>query len=197
MSYCLERGHLELEINTEQLCMDDCLLFFLFADNKTNNSDAVCSWWRRYPCVPANEECTGLSLTMTVALLWNFCDVSYLISTAEYVVRVFLSGFLEQLLTHTYTCSAFVQLAQGATTGGWGSGPPENLDGPPQLFYEECDYRYITDCSARNWVYHPYFVLYNNLDQEIGPPSLKSWLRPWVSLNFQTNPGWAWLGRRI
>jgi len=35
------------------------------------------------------------------------------------------------------------------------------------------------DCSARNWVYHPYFVLYNNLDQGIGPPTLKTWLRPW------------------
>jgi len=43
------------------------------------------------------------------------------------------------------------------------------------------DYHYATDCSARNWVYHPYFVLYNNLDQGIGwldPPTLKTWLRP-------------------
>ena len=43
---------------------------------------------------------------------------------------------------------------------------------------EECDYRYVTVCSARNWVYHPYFVLYNNLDQGIVPPTLKTWLRP-------------------
>ena len=34
------------------------------------------------------------------------------------------------------------------------------------------------DCSARNWVYHPYFVMYNNLDQGIGPPTLETWLRP-------------------
>jgi len=32
------------------------------------------------------------------------------------------------------------------------------------------------DCSARNWAYHPCFVLYNNLDQGTG---LKTWLRPW------------------
>jgi len=37
------------------------------------------------------------------------------------------------------------------------------------------------DCSARNWVYHPCFVLYNNLDQGIGPPTLKTWLRPCIS----------------
>ena len=62
---------------------------------------------------------------------------------------------------------------------GSGSPPPKKkLDGPPQLFDEECDYRYVTHCSARNWVYHPYFVLYNNLDQGIGPPTLKTWLRP-------------------
>jgi len=39
----------------------------------------------------------------------------------------------------------------------------------PTFFDEECDYRHVTACSARNWVYHPYFVLYSNLDQEIGP----------------------------
>jgi len=56
-----------------------------------------------------------------------------------------------------------------ATTGGRRDPDPQNLDGPVQLFDEECDYRYVTDCSAQNWVYHPYFVLYNNLDQGIGP----------------------------
>jgi len=39
----------------------------------------------------------------------------------------------------------------------------------PNFFDEECDYRYVTHCSARNWVYHPYFVLYSNLHQGIGP----------------------------
>jgi len=48
----------------------------------------------------------------------------------------------------------------------------------PKFLDEECDYRYVTHCSARNWVYHPYFVLHNNLDQGIGPPTLKTWLRP-------------------
>ena len=63
---------------------------------------------------------------------------------------------------------------QGRNHGGGfgGSGPHQNLDGPPQLFYV------AAGCSARNWVYHPYFVLYNNQHQEIGPPTLKTWLRP-------------------
>jgi len=34
----------------------------------------------------------------------------------------------------------------------------------PNFFDEECDYRYVIDCSARKWGYYPYFVLYNNLD---------------------------------
>jgi len=70
-----------------------------------------------------------------------------------------------------------------ATTGGFGgSGPPKIWTDHPNFFDEECDYRYVTDCSARNWVYHPYFVLYNNLDQGIGPPTLKAWLRPCSSV---------------
>jgi len=48
---------------------------------------------------------------------------------------------------------------------------PRNLDGLRQLYV-------AADCIARNWVYHPYFVLYNNLDHGIGPPTLKTWLRP-------------------
>jgi len=49
--------------------------------------------------------------------------------------------------------------------------PPKkkNWTDHPNFFDEECDYRYATDCSARNWVHHPYFVLYNNLDKGIGP----------------------------
>ena len=66
-------------------------------------------------------------------------------------------------------------IGKGATIGGGGSGGPDpppkkkKLDGLPQHFDDECDYRYVTDCSPRNWVYHPYFVLYNNVDQGIGP----------------------------
>jgi len=59
-----------------------------------------------------------------------------------------------------------------------GAGPPKIWMDHPNFFHEECDYRYVTHCSARNWVYHPYFVLYNNLDQGIGPPTLKTWLHP-------------------
>jgi len=55
-----------------------------------------------------------------------------------------------------------------ATTGGR---TPQIWMDQSNFFDEECDYRYVTHCSARNWVYHPYFVLYNNLyiDQGIGP----------------------------
>jgi len=48
----------------------------------------------------------------------------------------------------------------------------------PQLFHEECDYRYVTDCSARNWVYHPYFVQYHNIDQGIGAPNFENVVAP-------------------
>ena len=57
----------------------------------------------------------------------------------------------------------------------WGVGwvrTPQKLRRTTPAFYV------AVDCSARNWVYHPYFVLYNNLDQGIGPPTLKTWLRP-------------------
>ena len=50
--------------------------------------------------------------------------------------------------------------AKGATTRGVLTPPKKKMDGSPQLFDEGCDYGYVTDCSSRNWVYHPYFVLY-------------------------------------
>ena len=56
--------------------------------------------------------------------------------------------------------------------GVGGSGPPKIWTDHPNFFDKECDYRYVsyvTYCSPRNWVYHPYFVLHNNLDQGIGP----------------------------
>jgi len=52
--------------------------------------------------------------------------------------------------------------------------------GPPKFGRTTPTFYVTVDCSARNWVYNPYFVLYNNLDQEIGPPTLKTWLRPWI-----------------
>ena len=72
---------------------------------------------------------------------------------------------------------------KGATTGGvgWGVRTPKIWTDHPN-FFDECDYRYVTDCSARNWVYNPYFLLYNNLNQGIGPPTLKTWLRPCKSI---------------
>ena len=43
-----------------------------------------------------------------------------------------------------------LHLTTAQPLGGRGSrvGLPQNLDGPPQLFDEECDYRYTTACSA-------------------------------------------------
>jgi len=55
----------------------------------------------------------------------------------------------------------------------------------PQKFGRTTPTFYVAaHCSARNWLYHPYFVLYNNLDQGIGPPTLKTWLRPWCERLF-------------
>ena len=66
--------------------------------------------------------------------------------------------------------------------GGAEVGPPsppkKNWTDQPNFFDEESDYRYVTDCSARNWVYYPYFVLYNNLDQGIGPPNFENVVAP-------------------
>ena len=51
----------------------------------------------------------------------------------------------------------------------WEVRTPKIWTDHPNFFDEECDYRYVTDCSPRKWVYHQYFVLYNNLHQGIGP----------------------------
>ena len=61
--------------------------------------------------------------------------------------------------------------ARAQPLGGRGSGPPKFGWTTPTFYVAAL-------CSARNWLYHPYFVLYNNLDQGIGPPTLKTWLRP-------------------
>jgi len=83
-----------------------------------------------------------------------------------------------KIVTDGHCNAPAVNFAKGATTGGRGSGSPKIWRGHPNFFDEECDYRYVTDCSSLNWVHHPYFVLYNNLDQGIGPPTLQTWLRP-------------------
>jgi len=69
-------------------------------------------------------------------------------------------------------CVVSRSLSKGATTGGLGD--PD----PPPKKKSWTDHPNFLRSSARNWVYHPYFVLYNNLDQGIGPPTLKTWLRP-------------------
>jgi len=61
---------------------------------------------------------------------------------------------------------------QGRNHWGIGgvSGPPTQIwTDHSNFFDEECDYRYVTACSAQDWVCHPHFVLYNILDQGIGP----------------------------
>ena len=55
---------------------------------------------------------------------------------------------------------------------------PKNWMDHPNFFDEECDYRYVTYCSPRNWVYHRNFVLYNNLEQEIGPSNFENVVAP-------------------
>jgi len=68
------------------------------------------------------------------------------------------------------TLAAADYSGKGATTGGSGGG-----SGPPKSW---TDHPNFLRSSARNWVYHPYFVLYNNVDQGIGRPTLKTWLHP-------------------
>ena len=48
---------------------------------------------------------------------------------------------------------------KGATSGEVGGSEPPKFGRTTPTFYV------AADCTARNWVYHPYFVLYNNLDQ--------------------------------
>jgi len=61
---------------------------------------------------------------------------------------------------------------------------------PPKFGRTTPTFYVAADCSARNWVCHPYFVLYNNLDKGIGPPTLKTWLRP-CTLGFPIKPNEA------
>jgi len=58
--------------------------------------------------------------------------------------------------------------------GGWGPAPPKIWTDDPNFYV-------AADSSARNWVYHPYFVLYNNLDQGIGPPNYENVVAPLVT----------------
>ena len=55
---------------------------------------------------------------------------------------------------------------KGATTEG-GPDPPKIWTDHPNFFDEECDYRYVTHCSARKWLYHPYFVLYCGIGPQL------------------------------
>jgi len=90
--------------------------------------------------------------------------------------------------------------SKGATTGGRGVRTPLQIwTDHPNFFDEECDYSYVTDCSPRKWVCHPYFVLYNNLDQGIGPPNFENVVAPLPrsankAINmqpYQTRRGWT------
>jgi len=55
------------------------------------------------------------------------------------------------------------QMHKDATIGGLGGPDPQKFGRTTPTFYA------AADCSARNWVYRPYFVMYSNLDQGIGP----------------------------
>ena len=54
--------------------------------------------------------------------------------------------------TRLYVHSALVLSRAQPLRGGGGSGPPKIWTDYPNFFDEECDYRYVTDSSARNWV---------------------------------------------
>ena len=56
----------------------------------------------------------------------------------------------------------------------WGVGG----SGPPKFGRTTPTFYVAADCSARNWVYHPYFVMYNNLDQGTGPPNFENVVAP-------------------
>jgi len=79
-------------------------------------------------------------------------------------------------------CFDTAGLVTGMTFGPYKCATTEGVgrSGPPKFGRTTPTFYVAVDCSARNWVYHPYFVLYNNLDQGIGPPTLKTWLRPWA-----------------
>ena len=47
--------------------------------------------------------------------------------------------------------------ARAQQLGAVGARTPKIWMDHPNFFDEECDDRYVTDCSARNWVYHPVF----------------------------------------
>jgi len=115
--------------------------------------------------------------------LWRwFGEWSEATPTVEDVALVVLFQATNSDVETGGTAGQCLGAHNGATTeesGGSGPHPPQICTDHLNFFDEECDYRYVTDCSARNWVYHPYFVLYNNLDQGIGPPTLKTWLHPW------------------
>ena len=86
---------------------------------------------------------------------------------------------------HTHTTGRLLDLnhvthnvvdSQGRNHWGSGGGvrtpPKKKIGRTTPTFYV------AVDCSARNWVYHPYFVLYNNLDQGIGPPNFENVVAP-------------------
>ena len=111
----------------------------------------------------------SLSSTTAVTLVKKTGQTNTQRSVAFILNLCFLSELAEEADT-------FPTTLQGATTGGGrrGSGPPKIWTDHPNFFDEEYDYRYVTACSAQNWVYHPHFVLYNNLHQGVGPPTLKT-----------------------
>jgi len=87
-------------------------------------------------------------------------------------------------------CETDLAITRAQPLRGQGVWTPKIWTDHPNFFDEECDYHCITDCSARSWVYHTYFVLYNNLDQGIGPPTSRTSLRP-CSITCIVLPVWS------
>jgi len=83
----------------------------LLVDNEANNSDAVCSWWWCYPRVTANEECAGLSVIVTVALLSSYCDASFCVTLHAYTaVKLcdYVTAFLNYYILHIISAAGFI-----------------------------------------------------------------------------------------
>jgi len=89
------------------------------------------------------------------------------------IIAATFNEMLNSIICKRHSLQKLHVKSRAQPLGGRGGPDPSKFGRTTPTFYV------AADCSARNWVYYPYFVPYNNLDQGIGPPTLKTWLRPW------------------
>jgi len=92
------------------------------------------------------------------------------------IIAATFNEMLNSIICKRHSLQKLHVKSRAQPLGGRGGPDPSKFGRTTPTFYV------AADCSARNWVYYPYFVPYNNLDQGIGPPTLKTWLRPCVKL---------------